>query len=74
VDLNLDGNALLLSLLIGCVGFVCFAYGKRQGRVPQMLAGIVLCVYPYFVSNLMAMTAIAVAILLLLTLAVRLGI
>ncbi len=74
MDLNLDGNALLLSLLIGCVGFVCFAYGKRQGRFPQMLAGIVLSVYPYFVSNLMAMTAIAVAILVLLTIAVRLGI
>ena len=71
--LNLDGNALLLSLLIGCVGFVCFAYGKRQGRVPQMLAGIILSVYPYFVSNLMAMTAIAVAILLLLALSLRLG-
>jgi hypothetical protein len=73
VDLNLDGNSLLLSLLIGSVGFVCFAYGKRQGRFPQMLAGIILAVYPYFVSNLMAMAAIAVAVLVLLGVAVRLG-
>ena len=73
VDLNLDGNSLLLSLLIGCVGFVCFAYGKKQQRFPQMIAGVVLCVYPYFVSNLMLMAAIAVAILGLLALAVRLG-
>ena len=71
---NLDGNALLLSLLIGCVGFVCFAYGKRQARFPQMLAGIILCIYPYFVSNLMIMGAIAVAVLALLGLAVRLGV
>jgi hypothetical protein len=74
VDFNLgDGNALLLSLLIGCVGFVCFVYGKRQGRVPQMLAGIILSVYPYFVSNLLAMAAIAVVVLVLLGIAVRLG-
>ncbi len=73
MDLNLDGNSLLVSLLIGCVGFVCFAYGKRQQRFPQMVAGVVLCVYPYFVSNLMLMAGIAVAVLVLLGVAVRLG-
>ncbi len=74
MDLKLgDGNALLLSLLIGCIGFVCFAYGKKQQRFPQMVAGIVLCVYPYFVSNLMLMGGIAVAVLALLAAAVRLG-
>jgi hypothetical protein len=73
VDLNLDGSSLLLSLVIGCVGFVCFVYGKRQQRFPQMLAGVVLCVYPYFVSNLVLMTGIAIAVLVLLAVAVRLG-
>ena len=73
VGLNLDGNALLVSLLIGCIGFVCFAYGKRQQRFPQMVAGVLLSVYPYFVSNLMLMAGIAVAILVLLGVAVRLG-
>jgi hypothetical protein len=74
VDLKLgDGNALLLSLLIGCIGFVCFAYGKKQQRFSQMVAGIVLCVYPYFVSNLMLMGGIAVAVLALLAAAVRMG-
>jgi hypothetical protein len=73
VGINLDGNALLVSLIIGCVGFVCFAYGKKQQRFPQMIAGVLLCVYPYFVSNLMLMSGIAVAILVLLGVAVRLG-
>ncbi len=71
--MNLDGNALLLSLVIGSVGFVCFAYGKRQGRVPPMIAGAILLVYPYFVSDLLAMAAVAVAVLALLWTAVRLG-
>jgi hypothetical protein len=71
--LNLDANSLLLSLLIGSVGFVCLAYGKRQQRFPQMLAGVILLVYPYFVSNLPVMGGIAAAILGLLFLAVRMG-
>jgi hypothetical protein len=75
VDLNFgDGSSLILSLVIGCFGFVCFAYGKRQQRFPQMLAGVILSVYPYFVSNLILMAAIAVAILALLGVAIRLGI
>jgi hypothetical protein len=73
VGLNLDGNALLVSLVIGCIGFVCFAYGKKQQRFPQMIAGVILSVYPYFVSNLIVTSAIAVAILVLLGVAVRLG-
>jgi hypothetical protein len=73
VGLNLDANALLVSLLIGCIGFVCFAYGKRQQRFPQMVAGVLLSVYPYFVSNVMLMAGIAVAILVLLGVAIRLG-
>jgi hypothetical protein len=73
VNLNLDANSLLLSLLIGCVGFVCFAYGKKQQRFPQMIAGVLLSVYPYFVSNLMLMAGIGVAILVLMTVAIRLG-
>jgi hypothetical protein len=73
IEMSFDGNALLLSLVIGCVGFVCFAYGKRQGRFPQMLAGVTLMVYPYVVSNLIVMGAIAVAVLALLGLAIRMG-
>jgi hypothetical protein len=73
VGLNLDANALLVSLLIGSIGFVCFAYGKRQQRFPQMVAGVLLSVYPYFVSNVMLMAGIAVAILVLLGVAIRLG-
>ncbi|HXN33921.1 MAG TPA: hypothetical protein VN894_18755 [Polyangiaceae bacterium] len=69
----LDGNALLLSLAIGCVGLACFVYGRRQGRFPQMLAGAALSIYPYFVANPLAMAAIAVGVGVLLWVAVRLG-
>jgi hypothetical protein len=70
---DIDANALLLSLFIGCIGVACFVYGRRQSRLPQMLAGAVLVIYPYFVPNLILMAATAVAVLALLWFAVRLG-
>jgi len=71
--MDLDGNTLLLSFAIGGAGFVCVAYGKRQGRLPQMIAGLALIVFPYFVPNLLGMVAIAIAIFGLLALAIRMG-
>jgi hypothetical protein len=70
---SLDANALLLSLLFSSVGFVLFVYGKKQSRIPHMAGGVLLMVYPYFVSNLIAMAAVGVAIMGLVWLAVRLG-
>jgi len=64
---------MLLSLLISSVGFVAFSYGKRQERLPQLAAGVVLLVYPYFVSSLLWMSLIAVAVLGLMTAAIKLG-
>jgi hypothetical protein len=71
--MELDANSILASLLIGLVGVACFTYGRRQGRVPPMVAGAALVVYPYFVSNVGLMIAIAVAILASLWGVARLG-
>jgi hypothetical protein len=72
--MSFDANSLLLSLLFSSVGFVFFAYGKKQARIPQMVAGVLLMVYPYFVSNLIAMSVVGVMIIALTWLAVRLGV
>jgi hypothetical protein len=72
--LSFDANSLLVSLLFSSFGFVFFAYGKKQSRLPHMIAGVALMIYPYFVSNLIAMSAIGVALIGLLWLAVRLGV
>ncbi len=71
--MNLDGNTLLASLLIGGIGFVAFAYGKKQRRLPQMLAGVGLMGFPYFVSSVPWMFGIAAVILAAMTAAIRLG-
>ena len=71
--MNLNGNALLASLLISSIGFVSFAYGKKQQRLPQMLAGLALMGFPYFVSSLPWMFGIAVGLLGALWVMLRLG-
>jgi hypothetical protein len=53
---------LFLSLAIGAVGAGLFIYGKKQGRWPQLACGVILCIYPYFVSNVWVMVGIAFAL------------
>jgi hypothetical protein len=71
--MNFDGNALLASLLVGSVGFVSFAYGKSQRRLPQMLVGLVLMAYPYFVASVPLMLGIGAGLIGLLVVMIRVG-
>ena len=69
----MDPNALLASLFISSVGLVSFLYGKKQGRIPQLVIGLVLIVYTYFLTSIVWMFVIAAALLALLWIVVRLG-
>jgi hypothetical protein len=71
--MDLDGNALIASLFVGSAGFVAFAYGKKMRRLPQMLVGLTMMVYPYFISNVPVMFGICAGLFAALYLAVRAG-
>ena len=64
---------MFTSLLVGSVGFGFFLYGKRQKRTPHLAVGLLLMVYPYFVSSVTLTVVIAVALVGLLYLASYLG-
>jgi hypothetical protein len=68
-----DGSALLASLFISSIGMVMFLYGKKQARIPQMVVGLVLIVFTYFLSSIAWMFVIAAALVGLLWLTLRLG-
>jgi hypothetical protein len=68
---SLDPGSLFLSVVVSMLGFVLFRYGRKQMRMPQLVAGIVLMVYPYFVSGVGPMLAVAAAVGGLLWLALR---
>ncbi|MBI4888393.1 MAG: amino acid transport protein [Acidobacteria bacterium] len=60
--MNFDPTLLLLSLVPSGVGFVLFMYGRKQQRWPQLVGGLVLMVYPYFVSSATALVAVGLAV------------
>ena len=71
--MSFDPGVLFFSLITSGVGFVLFVYGKKQGRTPQLIAGIVLMVYPYFVPDLLWNVVGFVAIVAATWYAVRQG-
>ena len=71
--MNLDPTWLFISLIPSGVGFALFMYGKKQGRWPQIVAGLVYMAYPYFVSGLAATIGVGLAIGGALWFAVRQG-
>ena len=71
--MNLDLNAVIASLFVSTVGFVLFRYGKSLNRVPHMVTGAVLMLYPYFSGGILPTLCIAAGLLASLWIGVRLG-
>jgi hypothetical protein len=72
--MNLEPGYILANMLVSGVGYVMFMYGKKQRRFPQMAIGIVMLIYPYFVTDVPMMLMLG-AVLCGLTFAlVKMGI
>ena len=56
---------ILAGLLFGSVGMGYIVYGRKQLNAMALLAGIGLCVFPYFVASVWLMMAIGLALVLL---------
>ena len=55
-------NSLIVGIIAGAIGMGYFIYGKRQARFAPLLAGILLCIYPYFTDSLLWLSVIGVAL------------
>jgi hypothetical protein len=71
--MSLDPGYLLASLVVSGVGFVLFSYGKSQKRVAFAVIGLVMLVYPYFITDIAWMLGLVPVFLVLLWLATRMG-
>jgi hypothetical protein len=58
----MDTNTILLSLLFGAVGMAFLMYGKKMAALVPMLAGVALIVVPYFISNLIILALVGLAL------------
>jgi len=56
---------LLWSLMFSSIGLGYFIYGKRQRKATALIAGAILCFYPYFAPNVYLLVAIGVGLLAL---------
>ena len=54
--------SLFASLIVSGVGYFLFSYGRKASDMPKVAVGLVMLVYPYFVSNTIVMIGIAVAL------------
>jgi hypothetical protein len=65
--------SLIASFVVSSIGFVLLAYGRKLARPPQLVVGLVLLVYPYFVPALVPMVVIAAGLLAALWVALQRG-
>ena len=71
--MSVDPVLMFLSLIPGGIGFVLLVYGKKQGRWPQLVAGLALMAYPYVASTVTQLIAVGALIGAGLWYATRLG-
>ena len=71
--MTLDPTWLFLSLIPGGIGFVLFAYGKKQERWAHLSAGVLFMVYPYFTPTATGLVGVGVLIGAGLWVAIRAG-
>jgi len=71
--MNFDPTWLFLSLFPSGIGFVLLVYGKKEGRWPQLVAGLLFLVYPYFTDSVTALVGVGIALGVGLWLGLRSG-
>ena len=71
--MNFDADWLILSLIPGGIGFVLLTYGKKAGRWPHAVAGLLFLAYPYFTESILSLVGVGAAIGLALYVAVQQG-
>jgi hypothetical protein len=54
---------LFLGLLFSSIGLGFFIYGKKQHVFMPLICGLLLMIYPYFVSGILALVGIGVVLM-----------
>jgi hypothetical protein len=54
---------LFIGMIISTVGAGYIMYGKRQTKFAPVIAGVALCIYPYFVNDWIWLAVIGVPLL-----------
>jgi hypothetical protein len=55
-------SAIVWGLLFGSIGVGFFIYGKKQRAPVPLICGIALMVFPYFISNIVALVGVGIVL------------
>lgn len=61
----MNATTLFMGMIFGSIGMGYFIYGKKQRHAIALMSGIVLCVIPYFISNIIFIIFIGVGLMAL---------
>lgn len=61
----MDTASLMWGVFFGSIGMGYLVYGKKQHRGIALLSGVVLCAFPYFVSNIFLMILVGIVFMAL---------
>ena len=59
----MSATSLMIGIFTGAIGVGYFMYGKRQAKFVPLLAGMMLCIYPYFVDRVLWLVVVGVALM-----------
>lgn len=71
--MQLTPGWIVASLIVSAIGFVLLHYGRKMARVPQLVVGLAMLIYPYFIPGALANALVAVGLLGVLWVVVKLG-
>ena len=54
---------VVVGLIAGAIGVAYFVYGRRTAKFAPVVAGVLLCVYPYFVDGLLWQCVVGVVLI-----------
>jgi hypothetical protein len=61
----MNTTSLVFGVLYGSIGFGYLIYGRKQQKGIALLSGIVLCAFPYFISNIVLLVVIGLVLIAL---------
>ena len=53
---GMSTTVIVINVLAGIVGAYYFMFGRRRQNLPMVICGAVLCIVPYFISNVYLLT------------------
>jgi len=61
----MNTTLIFTGLLFGSIGMGYIVYGRKQANLMALLAGLGLCIFPYFINSVWLSLAVGVGLVLL---------